>query len=339
MFSSIYNILCVFLGESKQGFYSEDVEQYQFNCCRCAEDNGGISDGKHNLEVLLSTTKGLKYHCWKCGDTDGMMGSLGSLIKKYGGNELYNDFKNEISSIKRGLAYDITLFDEKSPIIDETLIKLPKSYKKIDLSTLKYKKLTDFINSRGITQEIIDRYNIGYTQWNDDDWTMRSMVIIPSYDSFGDLNFYVGRDYSGRGKLKYRNCDADKKKIIFQENLIDWDSDVYLVEGAIDCLMVPNSISLLGKSLLRDSELYSALVKKANGNIVICLDADTDINETKRIYSSLNFGRLRNKIWYVRLGEVNNYKDFGDIFLYEGKRGIKNTIRNMKQFEEIDLIF
>ena len=92
MFKNIYNILVVFLGESKQGYYSEDTEQYQFDCCRCAEDNGGISDGKHNLEILLSKTRGLKYHCWKCGDTDNMRGNLGSLIKRYGNSTLYRQY-------------------------------------------------------------------------------------------------------------------------------------------------------------------------------------------------------------------------------------------------------
>ena len=54
----------------------------------------------------------------------------------------------------------------------------------------------------------------------------------------------------------------------------------------------------------------------------------------------LNFGRLRNKIYYVRLGEGEvPYKDFNDILVNEGKRGIINAVSKMKQFEEIDLIF
>ena len=163
---------------------------------------------------------------------------------------------------------------------------------------------------------------------------------MPSYDKFGDLNFYVGRDFTNKAKLKYKNCDANKESIIFQESLINWDANVYLVEGAIDCLSVPNAISLLGKYLSKKSELYQALTKRCNGKIVICLDGDTNINEIKRIYSMLNFGRLRNKIYYVRLGEDDiPYKDFNDIFVSEGKKGIINTIRKMKQFEEIDLIF
>lgn len=339
MFQNIYNILCTFLGNSKQGYYSSDTEQYQFDCCRCADENGGIPDGKHNLEVLLSATKGLKYHCWKCGDTDNMKGNLSQLIKKYGGSELYKEFKDELTYIKKGLTYDISLYSGATINIEDNFLKLPKTFTNIDLSTIRYKKLTDYLNERGITQDIIDRYHIGFTQWNDDDWSFRSKIIIPSYDSFGDLNFFVGRDFTGKSKIKYKNCDADKKKIVFQESLINWDSDIFLVEGAIDCLMLPNSISLLGKSLMMDSELFSSLVKKSNGKIVICLDGDTNIEETKRIYNILNFGRLRNKIWYIDMSKDSKYKDFGDVFSNEGKMGMINLIRKMKQFEEIDLVF
>lgn len=341
MFQNIYNILVEILGESKQGYYSDTTEQYQFDCCKCAEENGGIPDGKHNLEVLLSPTKGLKYHCWKCGDTDNMRGNLGTLIKRYGNLSLYSDYKNEVNNIKNSRLYDINLFSEDSSQESrETFLKLPKTYKKIDLNTLNDYRLKKYLSSRKITQEIIDRYNIGYTEWNDEDWTMRNRIIVPSYDSFGDLNFYVGRDFTGKAILKYKNCDADKLDIVFQESLIDWDSNVYLVEGVFDALTAPNFISLLGKSLVRDSRLYYSLLKKTNGKIVICLDGDTNIDETKKIYSMLNFGRLRNKIWYIRLGEGDiPYKDFGELYEAEGKDGIIRAIRSMKQFDEIDLIF
>lgn len=343
MLKPIYNILVSFLGESKQGYYSEGTEQYQFNCCRCSEENGGEPDGKHNLEILLSSKRGLKYHCWKCGDTDNMRGNLGTLIKKYGGSLLYQQYKDEVNNIKKSRLYDINLFAETEGEfngLDDSLIKLPKGCKNIDLSTIKYKKLTDYLKSRSITQDIIDKFNIQYTDYNIDDWTMRCRIIIPSYDSFGDLNFYVGRDFSGKSKTKYKNCDADKKKIIFQESLINWDADVYLVEGAIDVLYGVNFVSLLGKSLTKDSYLYESLLKKCNANIVICLDGDTTIEETKRIYSMLNFGRLKNKIRYIRLGDVDiPYKDFGEIYENEGRKGVVKVLKTAKQFNEIDLIF
>ena len=341
MFQNIYNILVEILGESKQGYYTEGVEQYQFNCCRCAEDNDGISDGKHNLEILLSLSRGLKYHCWKCGDTDNMRGNIGSLIKRYGGTSHYRQYKEELQNIKSNRLYDINLFgsDVEMGALDENILKLPKTFQKIDLKEVRSYKLKKYLSERNITQEIIDKFNIGYTEWNDEDWTMRNRVVIPSYDMFGDLNFYVGRDFSGKANIKYKNCNADKLNIIFQESLINWDSNIYLVEGVFDSLVGPNFVSLLGKTLIKDSELYRSLYRKANGNIIICLDGDTTIDETKRIYNSLNIGRLKNKIWYINLQEDCPYKDFGELYEKEGKKGIINVLKKKKQFEEIDLIF
>ena len=52
MFSRIYNILASFLGESKQGFFDNGTSQYQWDCPECAEENGGVPDGKKNMENL-----------------------------------------------------------------------------------------------------------------------------------------------------------------------------------------------------------------------------------------------------------------------------------------------
>jgi hypothetical protein len=78
------------------------------------------------------------------------------------------------------------------------------------------------------------------------------------------------------------------------------------VEGAIDCIYYPNSISLMGKTITRDTELYNKLKEKANAHIIICLDGDTTMGEVKRIYRTLDRGRLHNKIKYIRLGEGLN---------------------------------
>jgi hypothetical protein len=92
----------------------------------------------------------------------------------------------------------------------------------------------------------------------------------------------------------------------------------------------------MGKQLYKDSKLYDILMKRSNGNIIICLDNDTDISETKRIYRLLNKGRLKGCIRYVRM---DTYKDFGEIFEKEGKQGLINTLGASKQFSEFELIF
>ena len=201
---------------------------------------------------------------------------------------------------------------------------------------LKNKKLKEYLEKRKITQDIIDKFNIGYTQWDGEEYSMRNRIIIPSYDENGILNYWVSRDFTGYEKrTKYKNCDADKKEIVFQESTIDYNADIVLVEGAIDCLYYPNTIAMLGKFLLKDSELYRKLYSKANANIIICLDADTTLDEAKRIYNLLNVGRLRGRI---RNLQIANYKDFGEVYENEGKRGLINLVKTSYEFSEIDLL-
>ena len=158
---------------------------------------------------------------------------------------------------------------------------------------------------------------------------------MPSYDEFGDLNYWSGRDYTGKAKTKYKNCNTEKQNIIFQESIIDWDSDIILCEGTLDAIYMDNCISLLGKSLTRKSKLYQTIKEKANGKIIICLDSDTDISETKTIYNLLNSGRIKGKVYYIRLEIL---KDFGEIYEKYGKIGMMKVIKKMRQFDEIDLV-
>lgn len=331
MFRKIYDILTVILGESKQGGYMSGCTQYQWNCPSCAEEKGGV-DGKYNLET--SFTLG-KFHCWSC-DTKG---NLSYLIGRYGGSKLLKEYQEEIKSINESKLYDLSSFmDTMNGNVqgDGKILKLPKTFTKIDISTLKNKKLKEYLEKRKITQDIIDRFNIGYTQWENEEYSMRSRLVVPSYDKNGFLNYWVSRDFTGYEKrIKYKNCDADKKEIVFQDSLINYNADIVLVEGALDCIYYPNSVSMLGKFLLKDSELFRSLYNKANANIIICLDSDTTIEETKRIYNMLNIGRLRGKIKYITPQE---YKDFGEIYEKQGKKGLINAVRSAKQFSEIDLL-
>lgn len=296
----IYNILVGLLGESKQGGFDKSCFQYQFNCPWCAEEKGG-PDGKYNLEISFSLGK---YHCWSCGHA----GPISRLIKSRGGKSLCDEYQSIIKDIKESGYYNLDMFtDGGGGMFEEKYLRLPKTFEKIDISRCRDKELKAYLEKRKITQSIIDEYNIGRTTWDEEDWTWRNRIIFPSYNSLGELNYFIGRTYRSKDKRnKYKNCDADKNRIILHEDKIQWDADIYLVEGAIDCIYYPNSISLMGKTITRETELYSKLRERANGRIIICLDSDTTIDEVKRIYRILDRGRLHDKIRYIRLGEGVN---------------------------------
>lgn len=340
MLEKIYNILTAFLGESKQGRYSESCVAYEFNCPACAEEKGVDSDGKHNLAVNLSiTSPGLVYHCWRCGETNHMHGSIVNLIKRYGGAALLKQYFEAIDEIKNSGLYNPDLFTgETSTFKEDTFIKLPKTFKKINLNYLKGGKLAQYLEKRCITQDLIDKYNIGCTTWDEEKYQDRNRIIFPSYDSTGFLNYWVGRDYTGSDKKrKYNNAMADKKDIICFEDKIEWDADIYLTEGIFDAIHLPyNGVPLLGKSLGRDYAIYQKLYQNAGANIIICIDADTEMDEVKRMYKTLDTGRLKGRIEYIR---PESGKDFGEIFETEGKAGIMRELKNKKKFTELDLIW
>lgn len=331
MFRRQYNILSSFLEESKQGGYQNGIEQYQFCCPSCAESNGGKIDNKYNLEVNFAIGK---YHCWKCD----IKGNINRLVKYYGNVDLASEYISDVKTLLSSMYYQIDKFEELNKLIDVEEIKLPKTFKPItDINLIKSKKLKDFLERRKITQEMINMYHIGYTEWEGEEKNIRSRLIVPSYDKNGNLTYWTGRDFTGYdNRQKYLNVKADRKRIIFNEGLIEWDGDIVLVEGIIDSIVYPNTIPLMGKQLYRDSLLYESLMKRANGKIIICLDNDTDISETKRIYRMLNKGRLRDNIRYIRM---DKFKDFGEVYETEGKQGLINLLCSYKKFNDFELIF
>jgi DNA primase len=97
--------------------------------------------------------------------------------------------------------------------------------------------------------------------------------------------------------MKYKNPEAQKETIIFNEYLIDWDKPVYVVEGAFDSIFIPNAIPMLGKFM--SEHLFDELYTKAK-KIIIILDPDA-WNDAERLYHRINIGKLMGKVWILKL--------------------------------------
>lgn len=333
----IYDILVTILGNSKQGGFNTNETQYQFNSPWCTVENGGIPDMKYNLEVSFSLGK---FHDWSTNHG----GNLSKLIKRWGTSELLNSYFETVKSLNESKYYELDLFKdtENNFYGIENNVLLPQTFTKIDLSKCRKNKLVEYLKERNITQDIIDKYNLGYTTWDEELWQDRDRLIIPSYDINGDLNYWVGRDFTKNPKkVKYKNCNVDKKNIIFQEDKIKWCSDIWLCEGAIDCIYGNgNTVSLLGKVLTKDSELYKKIKEKAKANVIICLDGDVDVSEIKKIYRLVSDELSRDKVWYVRLGtDELPWKDFGEAYQNGGKENMIKIMKSKKHFHDMDLDF
>jgi len=276
----LVELLTEFLGDPHQHYESKG--QISFDCPVCAEEKGLDSgDGKGNLEINYGRHV---YKCWACSETHGTHGPLGKLFDQYatkGQKKVYNLIKPEelkqedVIRPKLRLPEGFTTFKDSNP----RFIPHIEAYR--------------YLTSRGVTDEMIEKYNIGYTV--NGDFAYR--IIIPSYNLDGQLNYFVARSWVPK-KMKYKNPSVPKDEIIFNEGRIDWDKDIFLCEGAFDSFFLDNSIVMLGKKMSK--LLFETLYAKANKNIIICCDGDA-FEDGIRVYAELNGGRLYNKIKIVKL--------------------------------------
>ena len=282
-FDTIVEIISEFLGEPKKVY--ENTSQVSWNCP--VFDEGG---NKGNLEVNIEKSL---FHCWSCGDYEGTHGSLGKLFDKFGNKKqkkLYQVLKPE-TIVKR----------ERK----KKTLKLPDRFTQFKDSSKVYpirRQAMNYLNSRGITDDMIERYGIGFC----DNGDHAGRIVIPSYNKKGELNYYIARSWDPMSRAKYKNPEAEKDKIIFWENLIDWKKDIYLVEGAFDGLFVDNSIPMLGKHM--SQFLFETIYMNAKSNVIICLDADAWQNAVK-LYHELNGGELWGRIKLVKLPDNKDIAD------------------------------
>jgi DNA primase len=242
---------------------------YAYKCPFC-------SHHKKKLEInMVPTAKGENpWHCWVC-DAKGK--TLVGLFKK-----LKVD-KEKIFELKSTLG-----FAEKRKDEDEKVkVELPKEF--IPLYEAKptplAKQAVAYLKKRGIKKEDIIKYNIGYCESG----RYENMVIIPSYNENGSLEYFVGRSFEKDPRRKF-DAPTASKNIIGFENLINWNVPVILCEGAFDAIAVKrNAIPLFGKIVPK--KLMQKIVTNDVKKVYIALDKDAIKDTLKLSEKIMNSGK------------------------------------------------
>lgn len=308
----VVEILEDFLGKSRKHY--ENKSQISFDCPECSlEKNMLDGDGKGNLEVNYSSGV---YNCWACSEINHTHGTINKLIRKYGNNNHLKRYKLLIPN---------TIFNV-GDVKQHTIDGLPKAFTPLytERDNFDYYKALEYLKKRNIGIDLIKKYNIGYAVVGD----YKGRIIFPSYDSYGEINYYVGRSYDKYNKLKYKNPEVSKMEIIFNENRVNWESNIYLVEGVFDHIAIPNSIPMLGKVL--NDILHKKLIEKAGSKIIIVLDYDAK-KDAHKLYQKLNSSKLRNKILIV---DMPKGFDIADVHQKLGKRGVIKLLTTARKIKE-----
>ncbi len=228
-----------------------------------------ISHHKPKLQVNIETGK---WHCWVSNQGGH---NLFQLLKQVGADR--SSFK-ELGEIVGSTFYS----SEKKK--EEIKVMLPKEMKYFDEGNSVFKQhALKFLYSRGITDSDIIRYSMGYCT----EGIYQNRIIIPSYDSDGQLNYFVGRDFY-KGGMKYKNPPISKDIIGF-DLYVNWSEPIILCEGVFDAIAIKNnSIPLFGKTIL--PKLYKKIIEKRVRYIVISLDDDAFKDSLKMTHNFMDMG-------------------------------------------------
>ena len=215
---------------------------------------------KQKLEVNFTENKeGLNpWHCWVC-DKKGK--NIYYLLKAAGASQ---DKLKEVKSYVKNVNYTPTEKKVNTLKLPDEFIRLTQ----LDNNSIVKKHALAYLKKRGVKTTDITKYNIGYCE----NGLYANMIIIPTYDENGKLNYFVARSFEKESFVKYRNPQVSRD-IIPNEHLINWRLPIILCEGLFDVIAIKrNAIPLLGKNI--QSELMKKIVSSFVNKIYIALDKD-----------------------------------------------------------------
>lgn len=234
------------------GSLNDKSNEITFHCPFC----------KHHKKKLNVNLISQKWHCWVCGV--GGYTILG-LFKKLKVEKRFFDILNKITG---------NTLIKKNTDKQYDFLSLPSEFielYKANVRNPEVKNALSYLRKRNITSQDILKYNIGYCPSG----KYGGMIIIPSYDENGLLNFFTGRSYYDVN-FKHLNPTVSKDIIGF-DLFVNWNEAITIVEGAFDAIAIKrNAIPLFGKLIL--DKLKIKILESGVKRINIALDKDASKN-------------------------------------------------------------
>ena len=259
---------------------------------------------KPKLEVNFTENKeGVnQWACWVCGKKGKTIRSLFKQI------QVDASYFQELSKLVK----NVSLNDIGE--VKQTLLELPKEFKTfINNKDIVARHALAYLKKRSITKQDILKYNIGYCEFG----KYSNMIIVPSYNAKGDLNYFISRNFNKNSTVKYKNPDVSRDIIVF-ELFINWNVPIILCEGVFDAIAIKrNAIPLLGKTIQKS--LMKKIINSSVEKIYIALDKDAIKQALQFCESLMNEGK---EVYLVDINE----KDPSEIGFKKFTNLIQNTL-------------
>lgn len=240
---------------------SGQTDEYIMQCPQC---------GKRKLSV---NNMKQKWQCWRCATGGGF-----EFLCKFLGIPLDQKLNPDFRKLRQRL--------QTTPVTLSGTMELPKGFIALRRHRASFfqKKAYDYLNGRGITDEMIERWALGYCT----DGEYAEYIIIPVPDETNQIRTFQARRFFGVGMKSKNPPGADK--YIFNTNYAKGHPGLIVVEGPFDAMVThsrmskPKSVSaiaLLGHtcSPLQAKIIASCRPKK----LWIALDPDISFEEANKM--------------------------------------------------------
>jgi DNA primase len=250
------------------GYPKRQSSEHLYTCPYC---------NHHKKKFSLNFERNV-FKCWVC-DAKGR--SIRRVIRRFGSFTQLKEW-DKLSGVTDHSRLEFNLFAEEEAE-QEQVISLPEEFKTLTGKTSVVDNIPlSYLHNRGLESCDLLRYKIGYCSEGE----FEGRVIIPSFNVDGYVNYFIARTYDGHW-MRYKNPNASRD-IIFNELIIDWDSDVILVEGVFDAICAGNAVALLGSTLREESKLFQHIIRN-DSSVFVALDPDAEKKAMKITHTLLKY--------------------------------------------------
>ncbi len=299
-----------FLSPRLEKFNRVNNNTYRFRCPLCGDSQANKSKTRGYLYVKKNT---IRFHCHNCGASMGLPFFIRQLDER-----LYYEFVKEKITEQKPIVDEMTAFVNK--------MKKPNFIKDTPLNELKKVSqlspdhpVKKYVDSRKIPPGV--HYKLFYApkfkKW------VNSMIpdklgekapeeprlVIPFLDQNKNLFGFQGRSFDpNAGNLRYITIMLDEEKPrIYGLDTVDTSQTIYVTEGPIDSMFLPNGIATAGGDILTEIRLTSLPKER----IVIVYDNEPRNPDTvKKIAKCIESG-YKVCIWDSKIEQ----KDINDMIM------------------------
>lgn len=299
-------LLQKYFGKAEHG-----PEEAAFSCPVCND----VRKDKKKLIIRLADGT---FHCWIC---EARGRNFWNLFRKLAPAALHDPQCEGLFGDRRAAPSVAT------PAESEQAVSLPSQLFLVGLDGAQDPDILavrSYLLNRGLTRNDMLRWRIAATTTG----RLRRKAIVPSFDTDGELNYYVARTIDD-SPFKYNNCKRPKTEVVFNEVDVDWTMPVTLVEGVFDAMKCPeNTVPVLGSSLPRDSVLFRRLWEH-RCKVTVAFDPDLKAKSHKVCSELSKAGLEVLQVW------APDGRDFGSM----DKCDVSDVLALARPWESNDRLF